>query len=214
MAPRFWFQSVTVQDVLKQLRKLKRKCAAGVDNLPTCYLNDTTYAITESLTFIINLSLKTGMFPKDLKMVRITPAYKSGAKDNFDNYRPISILPALSKVFERCAHKQLMDHLENNHLLSDRQFGFRRNSSTEQAIAFFTDQIKTKMDKGQLTGAVFIDMSKVFDTISHASIINKLPSYGISGTEHQWLTSYLFARKYQVSFLGTTSSQYPIYCGV
>ena len=95
---------------------------------------------------------------------------------------------------------------ENNHLLSDNQFGFRRNRSTEQAIAFFTDQIRTKMYKGQLTGAVFIDMSKAFDTISHASIINKLPSYGISGTEHQWLTSYLFGRKQHVSFLGTTST--------
>ena len=107
-----------------------------------------------------------------------------------------------------------MDHLENNHLISDRQFGFRRNRSTEQATAIFTDQIRKNMDKGQLTGAVFIDMSKAFDTISHASIINKLPSYGISGAEYQWLISYLFGRKQQVSFLGTTSSLYPIYCGV
>ena len=158
-APRFRFQSVVVQNALKQLRKLKRKCAAGVDNLPTCYRKDTVYVIAEPLAFIMNLSLKTGMFSNDLKMARITPTYKSGAKDSFDNYHPISILPALSKIFKRCVHKQLMDHLEYNHLLSDRQFGFRRNRSTEQAIAFFTDQIRTKMDKGRLTGAVFIDMS-------------------------------------------------------
>ena len=213
-APPFRFQSVAVQDVLKQLRQLKRKCATGVDNIPTCYLKDTAYVIAEPLMFIINLYVKTGMFPNDLTMVRIIPAYKSGAKDSFANYRPISILPALSKIFERGVHKLLMDHLENNHLLSDRQFGFRRNRSTEQAIAFFTDQIRTKMDKRQLNGAVSIEMSKAFDTISHASIISKLPSYGISGAEHQWPTSYLFGRKQQASFLGTKSGQYPIDCGV
>ena len=84
-----------------------------------------------------------------------------------------------------CVHKQLMDHLENNHLISDRQFGFGRNRSTEQATTLFTDQIRTNMDKGQLTDAVFIDMSKAYNTISHASIINKLPSCGISGAEYQ-----------------------------
>ena len=104
-APRFRFQSVAVQDVLKQLRNLERNCATGVDNLPTCYLKDTAYVIAEPLTFIINLSLKTGMFPNDLKMACITPAYKSGAKDSFDNYRPISIVPAFSKIFERCVDK-------------------------------------------------------------------------------------------------------------
>ena len=183
--PRFWFQIVTEQDILKQLRKLKRKCATGVDSIPTRYLKDTAYVIAKPITFIINLPLKTGMFPNELKMARITPVYKSGAKDSFDNYRPISILPALSKICEKCVHKQLMDHLENNHLISDRQFGFRRNHSTEQATALFTNQIRTNMDKGQLTGAVFIDMSKAFDTISHASIINKLPSYGISGAVYR-----------------------------
>ena len=103
-----------------------------------------------------------------------------------------------------------MDHQENNQLTSDRQFGFRRTPSTEQATALFTDQIRSHMDNRQLTGAVFIDMSKSFDTISHASIINKLPSYGISGAEYQWLTSYLFGRKQQVSFLGMISRLYSI----
>ena len=170
--PRFRFQTVTEQDILKQLRKLNRICATGVDNIPTCYIKDTAYVIGKPITFIINLSLKTGMFPNELKMARITPVYKSGAKDSFDNFRPISILPALSKIFEKCVHKQLMDHFENNHLISERQFGFRQNRSTAQATTLFTDQIRTNMDKGQLTGAVFIDMSKAFDTISHASIIN------------------------------------------
>ena len=210
----FKFQPVAERDILKYLRRLKRKCATGVDNLPTCYLKDAANVIAKPLTFIINLSLETGIFPNDLKLARIASACKSGAKDSFDNYRPISILPALSKIFEKCIHEQLMDHLGNNQLLSDRQFGFRRNRSTEQATALFTDQIRTKMDKGHLAGAIFIDMSKAFDTISHASIVNKLHAYGISGTEHQWLTSYLFTRKQQVSFLGTTSGLYPIYCGV
>jgi len=172
------------------------------------------YVITKPLCYIINLSLQTGLFPSDLKAARVTPIFKSGQKDSFDNYRPISILPALSKIFEKCAHKQLMRYLEDNGLLSESQFGFRKNRSTEHATTLFSDHIRKAMDKGQLTGAVFIDLSKAFDTISHGAIINKLHRYGITGIAKQWLTSYLFCRKQQVSFQGTTSSSHDVYCGV
>ena len=78
-ASRFRCQTVTEQDILEQLRKLKRKCATGVDNIPTCYLKDTPHVIAKPITFIINLSLKTGIFTNEFKMARIKPAYKSGA---------------------------------------------------------------------------------------------------------------------------------------
>lgn len=107
-----------------------------------------------------------------------------------------------------------MSHLEDNKLLSEYQFGFRSNRSTETATAYFIDQIRKAMDNGQYTGAIYIDLSKAFDTISHSVLIDTLPQYGISGNALNWLSDYLFSRSQQVSFQGTLSSAQPIYCGV
>ena len=177
-------------------------------------MKDTTYVICKPLTYVINLSMQTGEFPEDLKAARVSPIFKSGAKNTFGNYRPINVLPSLLKIFEKCVHHQLMNYLEQHNLLSKCQFGYRRKWSTEHAITLFTNQIRKAMDKGQMTGAIFVDFSKAFDTISHASIINKLPSYGLCGTSQQWITSYLFARTQCVSYKGTLSSPSYMYCGV
>ena len=158
--------------------------------------------------------MQTGEFPEDPKAARVSPIFKSGTKNTFDNHRPISVLPSLSKISEKCVYHQLMNYLEQHNLLSKCQFGYRRKRSTEHAIALFPDQIRKAMDKGQMTGAIFVDLSKAFDTISHASIIKKLPSYGLCVTSQQWITSYLFARTQCDSYKGTLSSPSCIYCGV
>ena len=101
--------------------------------------------------------------------------------DHFDNYQPISVLPAISKILEKCVHSQLIEHLEKNNLLSQNQFGFRKYRSTELAAVWFTDQIRRSMDAGMLAGAIYADMSKAFDTVRQAGIMNKLPDYGITG---------------------------------
>ena len=131
-----------------------------------------------------------------------------------DNYRPISVLPVLSKVFERIVHNQLYTYLEDKNLLSDCQFGFRRRSSTEHAITYFSDFIRTSMDKSKLTGAVFVDLRKAFDTIDHATLLAKLPVYRVYGKELTWFESYLFSRQQFVSFQSTCSERQSICCGV
>ena len=133
-------------------------------------------------------------------MRKIIPIYKSGEKSEMDKYRPISVLPVSSKVIERVVHIQLYDYLCKSHLLTDSQFEFRRGSSTEHAVTFLTDSIRMKIDKGYLTGAVFIDLRKAFDTIDHERLLSKLPAYGIIGRELRWLESYLFNRKHLVVF--------------
>ena len=213
-AVKFKFNNVSELEVLKHLRKLKRKCATGLDNLPSCYLKDIAYVLAKPLTHVINLSLQSGTFPTDLKKARVTPIYKSGTQNIFDNYRPISVLPVISKVFEKCVHAQITNHLESNKLLSENQFGFRKYLSTEIATAYFTDQIRKAMDNGYYVGAVYIDLSKAFDTISHSILFNTLPEYGISGRAQDWLCDYLFSRSQQVSFQGKLSSAEPIFCGV
>ena len=123
----------------------------------------------------------SGVVPNDLKRARAVPVYKSSVHDNFDTYRPISMLPAMSKILEKCVHSQLIKHLERNNLMSQNQFGFRKYRSTKLAVVWFTDQIHRSMDAGMLTGAIYADMSKAFDTVGYAGIINKLPNYGITG---------------------------------
>ena len=100
------------------------------------------------------------------KAAKIKPLFKSCSMVELDNYRPISILPVLSKILERIVYKQLLSHLENNGLLSSFQFGFRSKRSTELAVTYFTDIIRKEVDNGNILGAVFIDLSKAFDTVS------------------------------------------------
>ena len=94
-----------------------------------------------------------------------------------NNYRPISILPAVSKIMEKAVKKQLMDYLENNSLLSKTQFGYRKNRSSELATSLLVDDIRKAGNEGCMAGAVFIDLTKAFDTIGHSTLINKLNDY-------------------------------------
>ena len=163
---------------------------------------------------MINRSLDNSLFPESEKCAKITPVYKSGEKSEMDNYRPISLLPVLSQVIERVVYMQLYDYLCKSHLLTENQFGFRRGSSTEHAVTFLTDSIRMNIDKGYLTGAVFTDLHKAFDTVDHARLLSKLPAYGISGRELRWLESYLFNRKYFVVFDRVGSDAKSIVCRV
>ena len=131
-----------------------------------------------------------------------------------NSHRPISILPTLSKIQEKIVYKQLMAHLECHNLLFDYQFGFRLNCSTELVVTYFTDFIRKEANSGKTTGAVFIDLTKAFDTISHSIMLNKLSRYGASDMELQWLTDYLFLCKQIVHFNGVLSEPNPINTGV
>ena len=116
--------------------------------------------------------------------------FKDGGKSLKDNYRPISILPTISKIIERSAHIQLSSFLEENRLLSQSQFGFRLKRSTSTALIAFTDQVLESTDKGCVTGTVFLDFRNAFDTVDHLLLI-KLKSLGVAGKSLEWFRSYL-----------------------
>ena len=124
------------------------------------------------------------------------------------------MLPAISKILEKCVHLQLIEHLEKNNVLSQNQLGFREYRSTGLAAVWVTDQIHRSMDAGMLTDAIYVDMSNIFDTVGHAGIINKLPDYGIKGMPQEWIINYLFNRSPQVTFQNTLSRPEPTVCGV
>ena len=210
----FEFTPTSSREVLAIMKKIKRKVSEGYDEIPASLVIDGAEELSVPLSFLINRCLAHSVFPTAEKCAKITPVHKSDDKTVMDNYRPISILPVLSKVFERIVHNQLYTYLEENNLLSHCQFGFRRKSSTEHAVTYFSDFIRSSMDKGKLTGAVFVDLRKAFDTIDHATLIAKLQIYGVRGKELTWFQSYLFNRQQFVSFQSTRSERQSIRCGV
>ena len=209
----FAFTYVSVVEVTENLKKIKRKKATGHDDLPPGLLKNSTSSIARHVAFVINLSLRTGTFPTDWKIARLIPLYKSsGARDEFENYRPISALPVISKVIEKIVHRRVVEFLDANQLLSNQQF--RRKRSTELAAVAFTDDIRRYADKKFLVGCLYIDFSKAFDTVSHAKLLQKLPAYGIKGTALKWFSSYLFDRRQIVSYEGCSSEVGKVTCGV
>lgn len=210
----FEFRSVSDKVVFNALKSLKRNKSSGLDNFPSGMLKDSADIIAKPLTHIINLSLATGSIPTDWKAAKIVPLFKSGSMAEIDNYRPISILPSMSKILEKVVFKQLMAHFEQNGLLSHFQYGFRRMRSTELAVTHLTDVIRREGENGNLTGCVFIDLSKAFDTISHSGLLSKLSTYGVRGTELAWFTDYLFCRSQVVQYKGVLSEPQPILTGV
>ena len=140
------------------------------------------------------MSLSTSNVPRVCKQSKILPAHKSGPKNRPENYRPISILPVLSKVLEKAVHLQFLKFLEDRKLSTKYQFGYRSTRSTQLATTLLIDDIRREVDDKKLVGTVFIDLSRVFDTISHSVLLSKLSSYGVKNNEHEWFVDYLFNR--------------------
>ena len=153
-----------------------------------------------------------GVIPTEWKAAKVTSLRKPGPRTEIEKYRPISVLPTLSKILERVVHMRLLASLESNRLLVNYQFGFRRTISTEFAVKFLTDYIRKQADSGNLAGALYIDFSMAFDTISHSLLLNKLPSYGITDRGLVWFADYLFTNQWRrgsTVFGGAKGSNFP-----
>ena len=212
--PPFKFEDVSEEFVSAQLRGLKAGKAVGCDNIPARLLVDSATTVAKPLTKIINYSLRHGEVPREWKSARVIPLFKKGKADDMDNYRPISILPAISKVLERVVHHQLLTHLQRHNILSPYQSGFRKRHSTEWAAMCFADSICRNIDMGMMAGAVFIDLRKAFDTVHHDVLLRKLSGLGVTEDELKWFTNYLSDRSQVVDFLGVSSSSEPVFSGV
>ena len=210
----FRFKEVLVSDVFKHLKKLSRNKATGYDDLPPGLLKDSAQYISRPLTHVINSSLATSVIPEDFKIGIITPIYKSGVKSDLDNYRPVTVLPVCSKILEKCIHSQVSKFLEEKNILSETQFGFRKQRNTELAATLFLDEVRENMNRGEMTGVIFVDLSKAFDSLGHVKILKNLPSYGIHGREQQLFANYLFNRKQAVRFVREISEFHDVTCGV
>ena len=169
----------------------------GLDKISSKLLKLPAPYISETIRDIINQSLDTGIFPDDWKKVKVSPVYIAGARNAPDNCRPISILPAISKVIERMVHSQVLEFFTENNLLSKFQSRFRGMHSTCTALLFATGLWLRNIDEGILTGNVFIDLKKAFDTVDHATLLRKLNYYAIKAKSLKWFESYLPKRRQQ-----------------
>ena len=133
--------------------------------------------------------------PNEWKLAKVISIFKYGDRTHPNNYRPVSILPTLSKILDRAVHSQLLDNLEKYNVLTNCQYGYCKNRSTELASKTLLDDIRKSVDRRELVGAVFLDLSKAFVSSGHEILLSKLPLYGIRNTELTWLTDYLFSRK-------------------
>jgi len=208
------FQNIDKSHVIKIIEKLKSKSSCGYDGISTKLLKDIKHEIADPLTLIINQSLNSGIFPDKLKIAKVVPLYKKDDEKIFSNYRPISLLPAISKIFEKIIYNQLYDYFQNFKLFYRSQYGFRNGHSTEAASLELIDRILTEMDNGKIPICIFLDLSKAFDTLDHNILLNKLNYYGVKNTASNLLSSYLTNREQYVDFDGTESSILKISTGV
>ena len=167
------------------------------------------------LCVIINKSFSYGEFPNLLKIVKVIPIHKGGSSQDMNNYRPISLLSIFDKIIEKLMHKRLYKFLEENKILYDKQFGFRKNNSTTiYSLIEITEKIKESIDKGKFGCGIFIDLRKAFDTVNHNILLSKLEHYGIRGVTLEWFKSYLNERFQYVYLNGESSEKKAITCGV
>jgi retron-type reverse transcriptase len=177
-------------------------------------LNAAGYTIYESLLYIINLVLATGIFPDNLKQSRVTPIIKDGDKSECGNYRPISVILAIAKVLEMLISDQLALYLNDNNIIVKQQSGFQKYHSTETALLHVTDQYLFNMDKGILNGVLFLDLKKAFDTVDHQILLSKLKTYGIAGVALNLFKSYISNRIQKCTIQGIDSQPNKVTCGV
>ena len=214
-APSMTHNNLTTTEFNEAFNSLKRNKSPGIDQINSNILISNEKALQTPLMHICSLSLNTGIFPEQLKVAKITPIFKKGEKYILGNYRPISILPVISKVLERIMYNRIYKHVTENNLLYHKQFGFQKNNSTSYAIIELINQIAESFDSKKFTLGVFIDLSKAFDTVDHDILLEKIKYYGIRNMPHMWLKNYLSNRKQYVAYNSACATRcLDITCGV
>lgn len=209
-----FFERIKTDEIAKIVNSLKPK-ANGPYSVPPKILKTVLAKISEILANIFNLSIQTGKFISSLKTTKVVPVYKNkGSPNDVNNYRPISLLSNIDKIFEKLIHARVVKFLDQNSIIYQNQFGFREKHSTKHALINLTENIRQSIDKGKYTCGVFIDLQKAFDTVDHEILLYKLNHYGIRGIANSWFRSYLKNREQFVSVDGCDSSKRFIKHGV
>jgi len=194
------FYETTNIEIKSIIEGIKDSNSAGIDCLTTKVIKSNANALTPILKILINKSLSQGKFPEKLKTAKIIPVFKNKDKTEVSNYRPISILPVISKIYERVFYNRLYNYFSYNNLFSESQYGFRSGRSTELALLKFSEDIINSFNNGKNTVATFMDLSKAFDCVNHEILIKKLEYYGVNRICIQWVQSYITDREHYTSW--------------
>ena len=166
---------------------LNHNKSTGDFSIPRQVFESIPDTLAEVLQLLINLSFETGIFPSSLKTVKVIFKNK-GSNQDVNNYRPISLLSNIEKIFEKLVYSRLLSFLDLHDILSSRQFGFRKKHSTMLALISLTEEIRRSLDSGQFSCGVFIDLQKAFDTVDHKILLRKMELYGIRGITNKYVS--------------------------
>ena len=210
----FSFREVTFIEIRDCLLNLKNKNSKDIFGLNVKLLKSIKHLIVIPLTKLVNLCIRDSVFPDILKKALVTPIFKKGCLDSPENYRPISLLPVLSKILEKCMARQIIEYFNLNKYFTDCQFGFRKNRNTTMGIIDLTSYILDSFNDQQFTSSVFCDLSKAFDCVSHDILLRKLRAYHFNENSIKFLASYLTGRVQTVRVQGVDSAESGITIGV
>ena len=210
----FMFQPISLFECKKQIKNLNINKPIGPSKILAWALKDAMNVIAEPLTFLINAFLEEGIFPNYLKQAYVIPIFKKGDCEEPNNYRPISITPALSKIFKNVLRDQITQFLNRNKLLTSSQFGFRENFSSVDALLYATENIRKKLNDSENVAAAFLDLSKGFDSISHSILLDKLREPNFGNHAVSLIESYLKNRNQKVMLTTCKSDWIQLYQGV
>jgi hypothetical protein len=205
---------VTNFEVLTTFHQLNSKKSEDYTGISMYFLKNLVLQLVSPLTHIFNLSFDNGIVPHQLKIAKVVPIFKSGDPMLVDNYRPISLLCNFSKVLEKIMCNRLTKFLNDNKVLSNSQYGFRRKHSTIHPIIHLLNEVTKASTAKKYTLAIFCDLRKAFDTCNHEILIKKLRKIGITNNELNWFVSYLSGRMQFVYLNGTESDKLEIRKGV
>ena len=193
--PSFVLNKVKPDEVMTQIRELRSDCSTGIDQIPAKFIKPVASYLASPLAHIINLCIETSSFPNVWKTARISPIPKIDHPKSEDDFRPISILPAMSKIFERIVLKQMLDFIDQTALLGPHMSGFRKGHSTTTPLLSIRNDLVRSMKCGEVSLLVLADYSKAFDTVRFQTVINKMYNMGFSKTFLSWLIEYLSTRR-------------------
>ena len=207
----FTFKSLSEPDVLKKLVQLDCSKSPGMDCLHNRVLKECASTLVQPLTFMFNLSLQCGTFPRRWKSAIIQPIFKNrGDRSSPSSYRPIALLPAVSKVLERLVREQLLEHCFAVDAIPECQFGFLPQRSTVWQLLAVLEEWEDAVDNGKTVHSCFLDVAKAFDRVDHSLLLMKLRSIGVVGAPLSWMTSYLGNRCISTRVDGVCLTSLPI----
>lgn len=210
----FFLTPVLPVEVENIISAMDRNKACGADNITIESVQRLKTECSIILVKIINLSFQSGTIPDKLKVARVKPLFKQGDYEVASNYRPVSVLPVLSRILEICVNTRLQSFLDKINFLYEGQYGFCKDRDTETAVIDLISDIQVRIDGGYVCSLVSLDLRKAFDTVDHDILLIRLEEAGIRGTPYLWFKNYLQNRRQFVNVNNASSNLQPIRCGV